>query len=98
MRVLSFNWTDLDPTDRAAAEDWVRSFGVDPADAATRFVVAEEGAGWKLHLTEYMRNEQGQRYVSELTGGPAYCAYTIAVDPAAWPEFVDRATLQGAAA
>lgn len=60
MKTIRFDVWDLRADRREAVTEWVRSLGIEPKDCAARAAIVAAESGWELHLSRYVRNDEGK--------------------------------------
>lgn len=87
---------DLTPEDRDAVRDLVRSLGHADEDIAAVFAITRDGIGTQIHLTEYLRDETGFKFLDvaadHTASRPHVHDITAAMLPAAIRPVVEEAT------
>jgi len=68
--------------------DWLRSLGIDPTNIALLAAVVQSGDRYELHLTEYLRDEQGQRFLDLAADQLAARPVVVPVEKDSWPAWL----------
>lgn len=84
------HYHDLPAADRASMADLVTDLGHDPDVIAAAFAVEHTDDACLLHLTEFLLDGQGRRYIDPATDDIASRDHAIPVDPQRLPATLNR--------
>ena len=79
---------EFTPRRRDEVAAWLRTLDLDPERFALQLAVTEEPDGYRLHLTRYLLDEQGQKYLDVAADRPAQAPVVVSVDAGSWPTWL----------
>lgn len=78
----------LTPARLAEMTEWLRELGVKPEDIAIRAALVQNGNRYELHMTEFVRNEAGNKYLDLAAGEPVTAPRIVEVAEGSWPSWL----------